>query len=72
MHFELNFEAFCRGYWDSVQFAYIPDYDSDGIKSWYAGLNWGRAGKGQPYTEQLDSGEITEWIESEYGEKLEE
>lgn len=46
--------AFNRGYWDSVQFAYIPDYSPEEIQAWYAGFQWGKAGKGEPSTEDFE------------------
>lgn len=66
MDLDIDFILFERGYWDSVQFGYIPDFeDKDQMISWYSGIAWGRAGKGHPCTEQLESGEIKAFIEEE-------
>ena len=51
---KLHFSAFLRGYWDSVQFGYVPDYDTAELQVWAAGLQWGNAGKGEPSVEDFD------------------
>ncbi len=51
---KLYFDAFLRGFWDSVRFAYVPDYDVDELQSWLAGLHWGKSGKGLPTVEDFD------------------
>ena len=43
--------AFERGFWDSVQFGYVPDYNKNEMKNWTMGYAWGKAGKGCPDSE---------------------
>ena len=52
---KLHFYAFINGYWDSVQFGYIPDYDTAELQAWSCGFMWGKDKKGEPTIEDFDA-----------------
>ena len=46
---KVDYEFFLRGFWDSVQFGYVPDFENDlQANSWGLGIAWGKLGNGEP------------------------
>ena len=50
-----HFDAFVRGYWDSVQFAYIPDYNKIQLEAWQRGYLYGKDGNSEPSFDDFEA-----------------
>ena len=49
-----HFGMFVRGFWDSVQFGYVPDFtDTEEQAAWFSGYKWGKDGNGEPSMEDF-------------------